>query len=451
MLPGMRRLIVVLAAASAAPACSFDATGIGPTPQSGPDDATTGGAATTTTTGDPPVPTSTDVHETTTTSPPPDPSTGPVDPVTSSSEGGDSSEGSSSSGGPPSCGNGVLEGDEACDDGNDIDTDACTSACVSAVCGDGFVQDAVEECDDQNVNEADGCTSACLLPTCSDAAVNGGETDIDCGGGMCPKCAVTQTCSGPSDCKTGRCDADVCVHAEHCKDLKSQGLPSGKYTIDPDGSDAGAPFAVWCEQDYAGGGWTLVLKVDGRTQIFEYDNQRWTNPNAYMADPGLGRTETKLRSFGTVAVDEVLVGMEAPIADGGPLTLEYIQLNLMDPAPSLASIFMAGTYVATNNPYADWQKLVPTPSLQANCRRQGFNPQADGDPPGNARVRIGIIGNENNGMNACGSHDSFLGVGASMEGDGCAPGYTATTGNGAVCGSDNGDVDTPGFAVVYVR
>ena len=33
---------------------------------------------------------------------------------------------------PIECGNGVVEGDEACDDGNDDETDACLASCVVA-------------------------------------------------------------------------------------------------------------------------------------------------------------------------------------------------------------------------------------------------------------------------------------------------------------------------------
>lgn len=47
------------------------------------------------------------------------------------------------------CGNGIVEGDEACDDGdNNSDTiaDACRSDCREAFCGDG-VQDTGEACD----------------------------------------------------------------------------------------------------------------------------------------------------------------------------------------------------------------------------------------------------------------------------------------------------------------
>ncbi len=50
---------------------------------------------------------------------------------------------------------------EACDDGNTDDTDACTSACTVATCGDGFVQAGVEACDDGNTADGDGCSASC--------------------------------------------------------------------------------------------------------------------------------------------------------------------------------------------------------------------------------------------------------------------------------------------------
>lgn len=60
------------------------------------------------------------------------------------------------------CGNGLMENEEACDDGLDnIDTGACTTTCAVAACGDGFVQDGVEECDDANTEDGDGCAADC--------------------------------------------------------------------------------------------------------------------------------------------------------------------------------------------------------------------------------------------------------------------------------------------------
>ncbi len=60
------------------------------------------------------------------------------------------------------CGDGEVQGDEECDDGNDDDLDACLSSCELAGCGDGIVHDDFgEECDDGNSVEDDGCNSAC--------------------------------------------------------------------------------------------------------------------------------------------------------------------------------------------------------------------------------------------------------------------------------------------------
>lgn len=74
------------------------------------------------------------------------------------------------------CGNAVLDTGEECDDGNTIDTDACTSACQNATCGDGVIQAGVETCDGFNLGasscEALGfatgqlaCGAACQVDT----------------------------------------------------------------------------------------------------------------------------------------------------------------------------------------------------------------------------------------------------------------------------------------------
>jgi cysteine-rich repeat protein len=59
------------------------------------------------------------------------------------------------------CGDGLVEPGEGCDDGNGDDSDACPSACRSATCGDGFVRAGVEECDDGNDDDSDACNNAC--------------------------------------------------------------------------------------------------------------------------------------------------------------------------------------------------------------------------------------------------------------------------------------------------
>lgn len=46
--------------------------------------------------------------------------------------------------------------------------------------------------------------------TCVDKKKNGAETDVDCGGGKCPRCAVGQRCNTRNDCISARCVGGVC-------------------------------------------------------------------------------------------------------------------------------------------------------------------------------------------------------------------------------------------------
>ena len=73
------------------------------------------------------------------------------------------------------CGNNVVEGSEACDDGNLNDNDGCLNSCALASCGDGIVRvdvdsqtEGFEACDDGNAINTDGCLATCRLPACGD-------------------------------------------------------------------------------------------------------------------------------------------------------------------------------------------------------------------------------------------------------------------------------------------
>lgn len=63
-----------------------------------------------------------------------------------------------------SCGNGYLEGDETCDDGNNQNGDGCSASCedttIGAVCGNG-IEEIDEECDDGGNESGDGCSAYC--------------------------------------------------------------------------------------------------------------------------------------------------------------------------------------------------------------------------------------------------------------------------------------------------
>jgi cysteine-rich repeat protein len=73
------------------------------------------------------------------------------------------------------CGNGKLEGNEECDDGNTAADDACLPTCKIAVCGDGVKRAHAEECDDGNQVDGDGCSSGCL--TCETSATSFSSSD----------------------------------------------------------------------------------------------------------------------------------------------------------------------------------------------------------------------------------------------------------------------------------
>jgi cysteine-rich repeat protein len=99
------------------------------------------------------------------------------------------------------CGNSVREGTEQCDDGNDLNTDACTTACQNARCGDGFAYQGVEQCDDGNTVNDDFCRNDCTYApaVCGDGVRQFGETCDDgntLDGDDCPSDCTIASCVG---------------------------------------------------------------------------------------------------------------------------------------------------------------------------------------------------------------------------------------------------------------
>lgn len=60
------------------------------------------------------------------------------------------------------CGDGMANGPETCDDGNLIDDDGCDANCTITACGNG-VRTSGEVCDDGNTTDSDGCSSTCSV------------------------------------------------------------------------------------------------------------------------------------------------------------------------------------------------------------------------------------------------------------------------------------------------
>lgn len=132
------------------------------------------------------------------------------------------------------CGNNVVEGTEFCDDGNMDSTDACI-ACVTARCGDGFVQAGVEVCDDGALNGTGNglCAFDCsALRVCGDGVVTTGEVCDDgaiVGEGSCLNdCSGFQTCGNGIEEGNEACDDEFTDACGTCNaDCTGAGLGPG--------------------------------------------------------------------------------------------------------------------------------------------------------------------------------------------------------------------------------
>ena len=108
------------------------------------------------------------------------------------------------------CGDGfVRAGVEACDDANTIETDQCLKNCVAAKCGDNIVQSGVEECDDGNLDDTDDCPSTCQDAECGDGFVYEGEEDCDDGDPQAGECGA--------DCTMKKVDGELCAADQECR------------------------------------------------------------------------------------------------------------------------------------------------------------------------------------------------------------------------------------------
>ncbi len=106
------------------------------------------------------------------------------------------------------CGDGQVQAREDCDDGNNVDDDACNNNCEETTCGDSIVQSG-EGCDDGNFENADECSNSCELTFCGDGIWqtqngDGSGGEIDDGQEECDDGAE----NGPD----GSCDVDCTLN-----------------------------------------------------------------------------------------------------------------------------------------------------------------------------------------------------------------------------------------------
>jgi cysteine-rich repeat protein len=157
------------------------------------------------------------------------------------------------------CGDGVVDPDEACDDGaanSDTTPGACRTTCLAAGCGDAVV-DPGEGCDDGAAFGGDGCGADCVVETgVGEAEPNDGPADAPDAGARINGALVAKDtdcwgislaqCDAVSLAEVAPCDASVRLSLRAPDgDLRAVGSPGadGCARLDP----ADQPAARWCE------------------------------------------------------------------------------------------------------------------------------------------------------------------------------------------------------------
>ena len=181
----------------------------------------------------------------------------------------------------------------------------------------------------------------------------------------------------------------------------------------------------------------IFFFLNPRQGTFHYDAEYWTDKRSYNlagGRTGLDSQETKLPTFWNTSFSKICLGMRIG------QNKKFIVMNKQ--AESLYSLIVDGIYRNTSLGRDTWKKLIGLDaSLQSNCNMEGFN--AVSLHSGHARVRIGIIGNNEED---CKRADSWLGLGA-----GAINGESLTCGNYATANPDNGDRAIDAFGYIFVQ
>ncbi|MFH2006570.1 MAG: DUF4215 domain-containing protein [bacterium] len=150
---------------------------------------------------------------------------------------------------PARCGDMVTDTGEQCDDGrynSDLIPDVCRPGCNPPACGDGVVDvRSGESCDDGNTIDGDGCSSVCIAEYCGNGVVEAWElcddANVVVGDGCTPDCRSAEECgNGVLDYAVGEtCDCGT----------DGANLPIG--CSEPNGV-GGSPCDIDCQSIYCG-------------------------------------------------------------------------------------------------------------------------------------------------------------------------------------------------------
>jgi hypothetical protein len=106
---------------------------------------------------------------------------------------------------PSTCNDGIPNGDETATDCGG----SCAAPPINKTCGEGKSCKVSGDCASELICKSNVCTLV-KQPTCGDGERNGQETEVDCGGGVCPSCANGKRCIEDRDCQSRICRNNFC-------------------------------------------------------------------------------------------------------------------------------------------------------------------------------------------------------------------------------------------------
>jgi hypothetical protein len=260
---------------------------------------------------------------------------------------------------------------------------------------------------------------------------------------------VARLCDPTGSCVEASAESSFVTTSRDCATLKNANpaLPSGSYVIDPLGDGQG--FEAFCNMTFNQGGYTLALKIDGRSTVFGYGDlgaNVWTSDTFDTEGINEQALQVKLQPYLSVPLTEVLMAVDDQLAQ--PI-LSFDHTVVVDAfaSPSLQQL-VTGPSQFVDEDFTRWQ-LFPNTTFQCGCNRLVANA---------AGLRLGLLLDEDidasgNPTTRCNDPDSFVGIGGNCFGGPGGAGNCSAANFFDDCPQQGvrSDVYRPWFAWVFVR
>ncbi len=122
--------------------------------------------------------------------------------------------------------------------------DCSTGICLDGICSTESCGNTLRDADEEGVDCGGNCPKPCDAEAkCSNDEQTEAETDIDCGGGTCPRCADGKHCLLDADCAGNVCDDGTCTAPCMGSDCGTGGT-AGMGGMSGDGGTGGSAGAM---------------------------------------------------------------------------------------------------------------------------------------------------------------------------------------------------------------